>query len=67
MESGYGLDHLWPALLGNPRGGMGILDAIPVAHTRPIGATYDVNAALAEQAAVHKAYNHTMKRIAGVW
>jgi len=67
VESGYGLDHLWPSFLGHPRSRMGILDAVPVAHTRPIGATYDINAALEEQAAVHRIYRHTMRKIAGVW
>ena len=64
--SGYGLDHLWPALLGYPRSRIGIIDAAPVIHTRPIGATYDIRAAIAEQAAVHRVYHHQMRRIPGV-
>ncbi|MGN6582011.1 MAG: DUF707 domain-containing protein [Bordetella sp.] len=66
-ESGYGLDHLWPALLGQPRTRMGIIDRVPVAHTRPVGASYDVQRAIDEQAAVLRAYNHTMRKMAGVY
>jgi hypothetical protein len=66
-ESGYGLDHLWPAFLGHPVSRIGIIDAIPVAHTRPLGATYDVQSAIAEQTATHKAYQHDMRKIPGVW
>jgi len=65
-DSGYGLDHLWPALLGHPLGRIGIIDATPVAHTRPIGATYDIRAAIGEQHAIHAAYAHTMRSIPGV-
>ncbi len=67
IESGYGLDHLWPAFLGHPRGRIGIIDLIAMAHTRPIGATYDVRKAIDEQAVVHQAYNYTIRRMAGVW
>jgi hypothetical protein len=35
--SGWGLDHLWPTMLG-PRQ-MAIFDAVAVTHTRPIGGT----------------------------
>jgi hypothetical protein len=66
-ESGYGLDHLWPALLGQPRTRMGIIDRVPVAHTRPVGASYDVQRAIDEQTAVLRTYNHTMRKMAGVY
>lgn len=36
---GWGLDSLWPKLLGYER--MGVLDATPVLHTRPVGAMRD--------------------------
>lgn len=35
--SGWGLDLVWPRLLGDPRDGLAVLDAAPVRHTRPIG------------------------------
>ncbi|WP_412065042.1 hypothetical protein [Rhizobium sp. SYY.PMSO] len=67
VESGYGLDHLWPSFLGRPIGRMGIIDAVSIAHTRPLGATYNVNAALEEQAALFRAYQYTPLKYAGVW
>jgi len=66
VESGYGLDHLWPAFLGHPRGRMGIIDGSAVIHTRPIGFSYDIRRAIHEQQEVWKAYNHSMRRIDGV-
>jgi len=39
--SGYGLDHLWPAIIDEPPTAIAILDAVSVLHTRPIGASYD--------------------------
>jgi hypothetical protein len=35
--SGWGLDYLWPHLLGYPRDRVAVLDAAPVVHTRPQG------------------------------
>jgi hypothetical protein len=54
--SGFGLDHLWPALLGGARSRIAIIDATGVIHTRPLGQTYDVKAAVAEEAALLHAY-----------
>ncbi len=39
--SGYGLDHLWQAIIDAPPTAIAILDAVSVVHTRPIGASYD--------------------------
>jgi hypothetical protein len=39
--SGYGLDHLWPAILDVPPTAIAVIDAVSVLHTRPIGASYD--------------------------
>jgi len=64
--SGYGLDHLWPSFLGKPKTRMGIIDGVSVVHTRPIGATYDVRGAIAEQADLWKAYGFTYSPIEGV-
>ncbi|WP_257985926.1 nucleotide sugar dehydrogenase [Bacillus sp. M6-12] len=36
-KSGWGLDSLWPHLLGYPSNKMGIIDAITVKHMRPVG------------------------------
>jgi hypothetical protein len=54
--SGFGLDHLWPALLGGARSRIAIIDATGVVHTRPLGQNYDVASAVAEEAALLKAY-----------
>ncbi len=35
--SGWGLDCVWPHLLGQPRNTIAVLDAAPVRHTRPVG------------------------------
>jgi hypothetical protein len=57
--SGFGLDHLWPALLGGGRSRMAVIDATGVVHTRPLGQTYDIQAAVAEEAALLNAYHFT--------
>jgi hypothetical protein len=54
--SGFGLDHLWPALLGGPRARMAVIDAVGVVHTRPMGVNYDVRKANAEEQAVLASY-----------
>jgi hypothetical protein len=55
--SGFGLDHLWPALLGGARSRIAIIDAAGVIHTRPLGRNYDVVAAVAEERALLAAYH----------
>ena len=39
-ESGWGLDYVWPHLLGYPPSGVGVIDTISVIHTRPVGKLY---------------------------
>lgn len=36
-RSSWGLDVLWPSLLGNPSRGIAIVDATPIYHSRPTG------------------------------
>ncbi len=55
--SGFGLDHLWPALLGGPRSRMAIIDAVGIVHTRPMGTSYDVAQAHAEERALLDCYH----------
>lgn len=38
VESGWGLDFLWPYLLDRPKNKIAVLDSTPVKHTRPIKA-----------------------------
>ena len=64
--SGYGLDHLWPGFLGRAESRMAILDDIGVAHTRPIGASYNIQAAIGEQHAMFASYGFTYRPIEGV-
>jgi hypothetical protein len=35
--SGWGIDYVWPKLLGEPRDRLAIVDAASVLHTRPVG------------------------------
>ena len=49
-RSGWGLDHLWPKLLGEPDTGLAILDAAPITHTRPVAQNYSSFAARREMA-----------------
>lgn len=35
--SGWGIDYVWPKLLGHPRDRIAIVDAAPVLHTRAVG------------------------------
>jgi hypothetical protein len=55
--SGYGLDNLWPALLGGVAGRVAVIDAISVAHTRPLGRNYDGEAAVREGKAMQTLYS----------
>ena len=54
--SGFGLDSLWPTLLGSGRSRIGVIDAAGIIHTRPVGLSYAVNEALAEEEALLLAY-----------
>jgi hypothetical protein len=55
--SGFGLDHLWPALLGGGRARIAVIDATGVVHTRPLGQNYDLQSAISEEAALLQAYH----------
>jgi hypothetical protein len=39
-RTGWGLDLVWPRVLGDPRDRVAIVDATPMVHTRPVGASY---------------------------
>ncbi len=56
VHYGFGLDHLWPALLGGPRARIAVIDAVGVIHTRPMGQNYNVAEASAEEQAILEAY-----------
>jgi len=46
---GFGIDHLWPLLLGFPKTKIGIIDAVSINHTRPFGSTYSLQDAIDEE------------------
>jgi len=35
--SGWGLDRVWPRMLGDPRDRIAVVDAVPMVHTQPVG------------------------------
>ena len=47
-QAGWGLDFVWPKILGYPKNKIAILDAAPVHHSRPIGSNYDKGVAYDE-------------------
>jgi hypothetical protein len=55
--SGFGLDHLWPALLGRGRTRIAVIDATGVVHTRPPGQAYDLKSAIIEGSALIHIYH----------
>ncbi|SFJ06836.1 DUF707 domain-containing protein [Methylobacterium brachiatum] len=57
--SGWGLDYAWPVILGDPRNRIGVIDAVPVHHTRPVGQSYDTEAACRDLQMVCQAYGVT--------
>ncbi len=59
--SGYGLDHLWPAIIDAPPVSVAVIDAVAVLHTRPIGASYDQHRAIRDGWAIEDAF-HQMNR-----
>ncbi len=44
----WGLDAVWPSLVGAGGTRIGIVDAVTVTHTRPVGGGYDMSSAFAE-------------------
>ena len=65
---GWGLDLIWPALLGSPVDRIGVVDLIGVTHTRPVGGDYDGFDPQAELAALPLMYGvtHAMREFGGL-
>lgn len=61
-QSGFGADNVWPKLLGEPLNRMAIIDKVAVLHTRPQGANYDVDGAIAEGNRLQHGY-HAPSRV----
>jgi FkbM family methyltransferase len=53
---GFGIDHLWPLILGLPKDKIGIVDAVAIEHTRPLGTNYPINLAKDEEKALFEQY-----------
>ncbi|MDP8916222.1 MAG: hypothetical protein M3M95_03250 [Pseudomonadota bacterium] len=57
--SGYGLDHVWAKLLGEPENRIAIIDAVSAVHTRPGNtgtSTYNYEVALREGFEIQRRY-----------
>ena len=48
LQMGWGLDAHWGALAAQRGWKVGVIDALPIRHTRPVAASYPRDAALAE-------------------
>lgn len=58
--SSWGLDAIWPSLVGVGGTRIAIVDEVEVTHTRPVGGLYDREAAFAEMNALLKAYRKSL-------
>lgn len=54
--SAWGLDFIWPQILGGHRHRVAVIDAVGVRHTRPAGQAYDMQAAQADADRLIQAY-----------
>ncbi|WP_338665473.1 hypothetical protein VQH23_09900 [Pararoseomonas sp. SCSIO 73927] len=54
--SGFGLDRVWPRMLGSVHSRIAIIDEIAVTHTRPVAGNYDLRAAGREGTALQALY-----------
>ena len=48
LQMGWGLDAYWSALAEQRGWKLGVVDAVPIRHTRPVAASYPRDAAMAE-------------------
>jgi hypothetical protein len=60
-ESGFGIDHLWRFMLGNPRDKLAIVDSVTATHTKPPFQGYSVTAAQQEERGLMAAYGHAAR------
>lgn len=52
----WGIDYVWPKLLGYPSNKIAVIDAVIMKHSKPVGATYDTHAAYREMSAILSKY-----------
>lgn len=57
--SSFGLDNIWPKLLGEPRDRIAVIDAVAMTHTRPqaAGGAYSIEDAIIEGNALQHLYD----------
>jgi GT2 family glycosyltransferase len=48
LQMGWGLDAYWSAVAGQRGWKLGVIDALPIRHTRPVAASYPRDAAMEE-------------------
>jgi len=60
-RTGYGLDHVWPRLIGAGPCQVAVIDAASVIHTRPIGTQYSMSEAVGEGIAVMHAFGQVQR------
>jgi hypothetical protein len=56
VRSGFGLDLVWPKIIGAPMSGIGVIDQVFVTHTRPMATDYNLQEAIFEGKAVETLY-----------
>jgi hypothetical protein len=44
----WGLDFVWPKLLGYPKNKIAVIDCLPMQHNNPVGSSYDIQVAFQE-------------------
>lgn len=54
---GYGVDNIWPKLLGEPQNRLAVIDEVQVRHMRGYGANYDVDGAIQAGLELQARYN----------
>lgn len=54
---GFGLDNVWPKLIGEPPNRIAIIDRTPVLHSRPLASGYDLAAAVENGNALQRMFN----------
>ncbi len=64
VVTGWGLDFVWPHLLGDPRDRIGVVHAVPMRHIRPVASHYRKRDAAAEAAELMARYGVRRKMVA---
>ena len=59
--SSFGLDYLWPSLLGQPHAGVAVIDKVALVHTRPVGGSFSFDRTLEEERGMLANYRLTRR------